>query len=330
MTANRRGWLAKPAEDRWHKKPTALFGGIAIYLGMAIPVLLTADFGAFEVTFPLFAGNSRVPPFDLVILIGATAIWLLGLLDDIINIKPQTKLIGQILVASLVTFLGFRLQWFHSLTIDTVVTLFWIVGITNAFNLLDNMDGLCAGIGLVASFFLWALYADQSPEVARLALILAGSLAAFLIYNFNPASIFMGDSGSLTIGFVLSMLCLYYPHTSTTNIFSPYAVPLLLVMVPILDTTLVSTIRILSGRKASTGGKDHTSHRLILMGFSEKRAVLFLYGAASVSGIAAYYVSRADSPHVAGGVRSGADLHRTAGCFSGPTEGLSRKKSSRA
>jgi len=287
--------LAKPAKDRWHKKSTALFGGIAIFAGIAITLCFVTDFsdvGRF-VSDP--SKKSNLPSFGVATLIGSALLFILGLIDDIITIKPQTKLIGQILVASLITFLGYRLHWFHSLTIDTVVTLFWIVGITNAFNLLDNMDGLCAGIGLVTAFFLWLLFAEKSVEVAQIAIILAGALAAFLVYNFNPASIFMGDSGSLTIGFVVSMLCLQYSQTSTGNIFSPYAVPLLITMVPILDTTLVSAIRILSGRKASTGGKDHTSHRLILMGFSEKRAVLFLYGTAIVSGIAAYFVSRADA-----------------------------------
>ena len=293
--AVKKGWMANPSKDRWHKKPTALFGGIAIYFAFALPILFTADFATFSISFTEFTDKAYVPPLSVAILIGATAMFLLGLLDDFINIKPQTKLIGQILVASLVTFLGFRLQWFESLTIDTVVTLFWIVGITNAFNLLDNMDGLCAGIGTISAVFLWMIYAQHQPEPALIALIFAGALLGFLVYNFNPASIFMGDSGSLTIGFIVSMLCLYHPQTSGENIFSPYAVPLLIVMVPILDTTLVTAIRLLSGRKASIGGKDHTSHRLILMGFSERRAVLVLYGAAAISGVAAYFVSRSDT-----------------------------------
>lgn len=293
--AVRRGWMANPTEDRWHKKPTALFGGIAIYFALAVPIAMALDWETLAASVSEFTDKAFVPPLSVAVLLGATAMFLLGLLDDFINIKPQTKLIGQILVASLVTFFGFRLEWFESMTIDTVVTLFWIVGITNAFNLLDNMDGLCAGIGMVSALFLWSIYRPVQPEPALLALIFAGALAGFLVYNFNPASIFMGDSGSLTIGFIVSMLCLYHPQTAGGNFFSPYAVPLLIVMVPILDTTLVTAIRLLSGRKASTGGKDHTSHRLILMGFSERRAVLFLYGAAAVSGVAAYFVSRADT-----------------------------------
>ena len=146
LAAVKKGWMARPAKDRWHKKPTALFGGIAIFAGFAVPMLMTSDFSGIHLVkgdLPRMDGHS----FGLVTFMGATFLFLLGILDDIISIKPQTKLIGQILVASLVTFLGFRLHWFNSLTIDTVVTMFWIVGITNAFNLLDNMDGLCAGIG---------------------------------------------------------------------------------------------------------------------------------------------------------------------------------------
>lgn len=295
--------MAVPSADRWHQKSTALFGGIAIFFAVAIPTGIMVEWkSAFQAVDGIMDQTYR-PPFGVVALVGASLMFLLGLVDDFIRIKPQSKLIGQILAASLVIFLGYRLHWFTSMTLDTIVTLFWIVGITNAFNLIDNMDGLCAGIGLISAIFLWQLYSGRSDEAAAMALILAGALAAFLVYNFNPASIFMGDSGSLVIGFVVSLLCLYYPQMVSDNLFSFYAVPLLITMVPLLDTTLVSAIRILSGRKASTGGRDHTSHRLILMGFSEKRAVLFLYGTASVSGLAALFVSSADtfaSPAVLG------------------------------
>ena len=230
-----------------------------------------------------------------VIAAGALLLFLLGIYDDLKNIKPHSKLIGQIVAASLVTFLGFRLNWFESLTLDTMATLFWIVGITNAFNLIDNMDGLCAGVGLVASACLAILYANTAPQTAQLALIMAGALAGFLIYNFNPASIFMGDCGSLVIGFVVSVLALFHAETKPASNLSTLFVPILILLVPILDTTLVTFIRILSGRKASTGGRDHTSHRLVLMGFSEKTAVLFLYGVAAVSGMAAIFVDRSDT-----------------------------------
>jgi len=213
----------------------------------------------------------------------------------VIRLKPQSKLLGQILVASLIAFLGFRLQWVTSLTLDTLMTIFWIVGITNAFNLLDNMDGLCAGTGMIAAVFLAAILSETSPEYALSAAILAGASAAFLVYNFNPASIFMGDCGSLMIGFGISLLSLGLSGMRTGNFMSAIAVPVMISMVPILDTTMVTLVRLLSGRKASTGGRDHTSHRLVLMGFSEKNAVLFLYGVGLVSGIAALIVSGSDT-----------------------------------
>jgi UDP-GlcNAc:undecaprenyl-phosphate GlcNAc-1-phosphate transferase len=293
--ALKKGWMARPAEDRWHKKPTALFGGIAIYLAVAIPLFAISDFSAaiLPLTDPLkTAGLSTVAP---VLCIGITFMFLLGFVDDVIRLKPQSKLLGQILVASLIAFLGFRLQWVTSLTLDTLMTIFWIVGITNAFNLLDNMDGLCAGTGMIAAMFLAVILSASSPEYALCAAMLAGASAAFLVFNFNPATIFMGDCGSLSIGFGISLLSLGLSKISAGNSMSSISVPVMIVMVPILDTTMVTLIRLLSGRKASTGGKDHTSHRLVLMGFSEKKAVLFLYGVSLVSGTAALFVSRSDT-----------------------------------
>jgi UDP-GlcNAc:undecaprenyl-phosphate GlcNAc-1-phosphate transferase len=292
--AIRRGAVATPMADRWHKKPTAMFGGIAIFLGFSISVLFQHDFS------PLLSSGADNPihtplRFVAVVSLGASGLFVLGLLDDILSIKPQSKLIGQILVASMVALLGYRLMWFTSLTLDTMVTIVWIVGVTNAFNLIDNMDGLCAGVAAIAAMGLAALFWHSHPMAASCALALVGALAGFLLYNFNPASIFMGDCGSLPIGFILSMLSLYYPETGLGHTMARYAVPILILMVPILDTTLVSLIRVLSGRSASTGGKDHTSHRLVLIGFSEKSVVLFLYGIGGISAVAAYFVHSTDS-----------------------------------
>jgi UDP-GlcNAc:undecaprenyl-phosphate GlcNAc-1-phosphate transferase len=213
FVALKKGWIDLPSELRWHKKPTALLGGIAIYIGLATAFFFTADFSTILTHFFRSDGSVQIPSPGAVICIGVTFLFVLGLLDDFIHIKPQTKLIGQIIIASFAVFLGLRLHWFTSLTLDTMVTIGWIVGITNAFNLLDNMDGLCAGIGFIAALFLAGLYWGTVPQVAVLAMALAGTLVAFLIYNFNPASIFMGDCGSLPIGFGLSILSLYYSET---------------------------------------------------------------------------------------------------------------------
>ncbi len=291
--SSRRGWMAQPVKDRWHKRPTALLGGIAIYIGTSTALLLAIDTHAIHL--PMMAAVAKSPSFvAAVIWLGMTFLFVLGLVDDFINLKPHSKLVGQILSASLIAFLGLRLHWFSSLTLDTMFTIFWIVGITNAFNLLDNMDGLCAGTGAVAALSLAAVFGSRSPQAGLLCLILAGALAAFLVYNFNPASIFMGDCGSLVIGFALAVLSLYYSET-TGNRLSAMAVPILVMLVPILDTTMVTLIRLLSGRRAFAGGKDHTSHRLVLMGLSEKKAVLFLYLIGAISGLAALFVSRSDT-----------------------------------
>lgn len=292
--ALRQGWMAAPSQERWHKKPTALMGGIAIFAAMLGPFFRVLDFSFLQY---ITAGNllKAELPLSAVLFIGTTFMFLLGLLDDFRDIKPQSKLVGQIIAAALVTGLGYRLHWFASLTLDTMATLFWIVGITNAFNLIDNMDGLCAGVGMVAAVTLAVLFQHISTDAFLIALILAGALAGFLIYNFNPAKIFMGDCGSLVIGFCVSVLTLAYSSNGLSTRLATIAVPVLVLLVPILDTSLVTVIRLLSGRKASTGGKDHTSHRLVLMGFSEKQAVLFLYGIGSVSGLAAIFVNRSDT-----------------------------------
>ena len=290
-----KGWMASPTEERWHRKPTALFGGIAIYIGISIPLFFKADFHTIIPHILRTSNSTALPSIAAVIFMGATLLFAIGLLDDFVNIKPHTKLIGQILAASMVTFLGFRLHWFSSLTMDTVVTIFWIVGITNAFNLIDNMDGLCTGIGFISAIFLSLLYQESLGEASVISMIMAGSLGGFLFYNFNPASIFMGDCGSLVIGFSLSMLGLVYSQVSAANRLSLYAVPIMIFLVPIVDTAMVTSVRLLSGRRASTGGKDHTSHRLVLMGLNEKKAVLFLYGIGAVSGMSALFASKTDT-----------------------------------
>jgi UDP-GlcNAc:undecaprenyl-phosphate/decaprenyl-phosphate GlcNAc-1-phosphate transferase len=288
-------WEAKPSNDRWHTQTTALMGGIAIFSAIMIPLLGISDFSSVWRLIVRKNGITGLPSLGATLASGATLLFIVGLMDDFKNIKPQSKLVGQILAASLVTFLGFRLHWFNSLTLDTIATMFWVVGVTNAFNLIDNMDGLCAGVGMVASASLAVLFHGTAPEAFRLALILSGALAGFLVYNFKPAKIFMGDCGSLVIGFSISLLALYFPETGPSTYLATIAVPVLILMVPILDTSLVTIIRLLSGRKASTGGRDHTSHRLVLIGFSERRAVLFLYGVGAVAGTAGVFVSQSDS-----------------------------------
>ncbi len=293
--AQKRGWIAYPRAERWHKRPTALMGGIAIFTAAGLVLFFTTDFSPLLTRIWMPTGQHGNLPIGPILWVGMSLCFLLGLLDDFIHIKPHAKLVGQILIASIAAFAGYRLNWFTSMTLDTTLTIIWIVGITNAFNLIDNMDGLCAGIGFIAASALIYLFFPIDPRAALCAAVLAGALLGFLFYNSSPASIFMGDSGSLTIGFSLAMLTLYYSQTVPGNPMGAYAIPVLLLLVPILDTTLVTLIRLLSGRGAFVGGKDHTSHRLVLMGLTEKGAVRFLYLIGTVSGFSAIFVSRSDS-----------------------------------
>ena len=279
--ALRLGLAAKPKEDRWHQRPTALFGGVAI----AVSTMLVG------VTLP------RGDVWLLLACGGAIAAF--GFVDDLLSLKPSTKLIVQVSLASVLLFFGYRLEWTDSLLGDTMLTLFWIVGVTNAFNLLDNMDGLCAGTSIVVGgFVLFGLMSDPSATSTLLYLAaLLGATAGFLVYNFHPASIFMGDTGSLFLGLNLAAVSLTVGSHSTdrSGALSAMAVPVLLLLVPILDTTLVTLVRVLSGRRPSQGGRDHTSHRLVAIGLSQRTAVTILWLLAVAGGGVALSIQRFDA-----------------------------------
>jgi UDP-GlcNAc:undecaprenyl-phosphate GlcNAc-1-phosphate transferase len=274
--ARRWGFVAKPKTDRWHKRPTAMMGGVAIW-------------------FAVIATYLALVPHTSAgwVVVGASSfLFFVGLVDDWLHIKPYQKLIGQVIGATAVVNYGLLLPWTRSLPANMVITIFWLIGITNAINLLDNMDGLATGIAAIASAFLTFnfLAAGQATEAVMLGVFTA-ALVGFLIYNSNPASIFMGDSGSMFIGFFLSSAALINLAGGRSRAFVPVlAVPILVLFIPIFDTTFVTILRKLSGRAASQGGRDHTSHRLVALGLSEKRAVLLLYGLAALSGLLAVFV----------------------------------------
>ena len=283
------GYVAVPRHDRWARKATGLFGGVSIFFSLMAAWLLSAWF--------FFQYHTHLYPL-LPVALGGAAMFLLGLVDDISEINPQYKLIGQVVVASLLVIFGFQFAWFDSKTANLVVSVLWIVGITNAFNLLDNMDGLSAGIAAISGFFLFVWLAVMPVTVSPVCpvqLMLAayiGSLLGFLFYNFNPASIFMGDAGSLLIGFMLASLTLLKTPSDVQavplfNQLSVIAVPCLILFIPILDTAFVSFMRKLFKRSVFQGGKDHSSHRMVAIGFSEKKAVVVLYVFAAISGVLA-------------------------------------------
>jgi UDP-GlcNAc:undecaprenyl-phosphate GlcNAc-1-phosphate transferase len=230
----------------------------------------------------------------------AAGMFVLGLIDDLRSMDPQHKLAGQIVLTSILVFLGFRLEWTSYKTIDLFLSILWIVGITNAFNLLDNMDGLSAGVAFIAALFTFLLHLSGPGAASTEAVLLMtacylGALLGFLVYNFNPASIFMGDAGSLFIGFVMACLMtmggsVHAVGGSVANLLSVIAIPILIVFIPILDTGFVSFMRKLFRRPISQGGKDHSSHRMVAIGLSEKKAVLVLYGFSVASGLIALAV----------------------------------------
>jgi UDP-GlcNAc:undecaprenyl-phosphate GlcNAc-1-phosphate transferase len=273
--AHKKGWVSAPKADRWSKRPVALFGGAAIFLAYLIPVLILVPFA---------------PGHSWSIVAGGGVLFLLGLIDDFITIKPASKLIGQIIGASIAVYLGHRLviPGFELLSIP--LTIFWIVAITNAYNLIDNMDGLAAGVGAISLAFMIAALASQGNATLSIAAMsLLGSLLGFLIFNFNPASIFMGDAGSMFIGFTLAVLALH--GDTKKSALAAVAVPCLALLVPLLDITLVSATRILTGRSVAQGGRDHSSHRLVSLGLSERNAVLVLYALAAAAGGATLLVN---------------------------------------
>ncbi len=271
--ARRIGAVAEPKSDRWHKKPTAMLGGIGI-IGAALVSALV--FG------PRNASGYEV--------LGTSAfLFLIGLIDDFMHLKPYQKLIGQILGAAVVLACGLMLPWTGMAATNMLLTLFWLIGITNAVNMLDNMDGLAAGVATIAAVCLAVnFHINGQPRETAMLCGFAGALLGFLIYNFNPASIFMGDCGSMFVGFFLGSAALLSPKGTigrSRSLLPALIVPVMILLLPIFDTTLVTLVRKLSGRRASQGGRDHTSHRLVALGLSERKATLMLYSIAALSGI---------------------------------------------
>jgi len=277
--ARRAGAVALPKSDRWHQAPTAMMGGVAIYV-------------AVVGTLILFVPHS---PQMWTVVVASTALFFLGLIDDFLHLKPYQKLIGQLLSAAAVVYMGLVLPWTSSIVLNMVITFFWLVGVTNAVNMLDNMDGLAAGIAAIAALSLAVNFAlnGQLNESMMLAAFFGG-LAGFLIYNHHPASMFMGDCGSMFIGFFLASMALLSGEIGgrSRSVVAVLAVPVLVLCIPIFDTTFVTLMRKMAGRAASQGGRDHTSHRLVALGLSERHAVWMLWAFAAMGGILANSVRR--------------------------------------
>lgn len=272
VAAARFGIVARPKEDRWHKKVIPLLGGAAIFASFLASYLFLL-------------------PRDLIsagFVIGVSSIFILGLIDDVKRLSPQNKLLGQIICASLAVVFGINIKLIPFPVIAVPLTILWLVTIANSFNLLDNMDGLSCGVGLIASMTLFVCsLLLKNDAVAFASLILVGAAAGFLPYNFYPARIFMGDCGAMFIGFCLACLAVQGTWKQASNLFMVLFMPVLALAVPIFDTAFVTITRKMDGVSIVRGGKDHTSHRLVFLGLNERRAVVILYVISAIFGLAA-------------------------------------------
>ena len=277
--AIRLGRVASPRSDRWHTRPVAMLGGFAIMASMSIALIAGGVIGSIV---PLFAG--------------ALAMFTLGALDDELHFGAATKLVAQTVIGSVIVYLAPAVELTGLPIVDELIALGWVVGITNAFNLLDNMDGLSSGIAAIAGSFYLIILLDGGPTPLLAAIAaFTGAALGFLIYNFQPARIFMGDSGSLLLGSFLAGAALFAAPGATSKLAPIAAVPLLILLIPIFDTAFVTVTRWMSGRPAMVGGRDHLSHRLVGLGMPERLAVLGLYALAALGGMIGISLLRVDS-----------------------------------
>jgi UDP-GlcNAc:undecaprenyl-phosphate/decaprenyl-phosphate GlcNAc-1-phosphate transferase len=293
------GLLDAPAQRRVHKHPVPRVGGVAVFLatifGLALALLLGGREG-----MPADFANNGSSAFFIGLMLGGGILFLAGLYDDVWSLSPSTKLVVQLLAAFIVFHFGFRIEilgWgaaeYHLGWLALPVTLMWVVGVTNAFNLIDGLDGLATGVALVAFKTTVAVALVLGRwEVAAVCLALIGALLGFLRYNFSPARIFLGDSGSLFIGFMLAVLSVYGSIKSTTAVL--VAVPLFALAIPLLDTGLAMARRWLRGVPMSSADAHHIHHRLLALGLTHRRSVLILYVVAAC--IAVLGVSLAFAP----------------------------------
>lgn len=267
--ASRLGVIARPTADRWHRTTVPLLGGVAIAGG----------------TLTLLVVMKPRPEF-LVLAGAGLAMALVGLVDDVWKVNPQGKLLAQIVVAAGLLWFGFVFRPTGIALLDLLITMFWIVGVTNAFNLLDNMDGLATTVAIVAAafrlmFFSW----DDNADGMAVTAAFIGALVGFLVRNAPPAKIFMGDAGSLFIGCFLAGLS-FVPQAQvySRSTIAVLVIPVLLMLIPIFDTAFVTVTRILRGRPVHVGGRDHTSHRLVAIGLSERQTVALLAAVSTGAG----------------------------------------------
>ena len=284
--------VSAPREDRWHERATPSSGGVGIALGFMVGVGAALAVGAVDPSTELFG-----------VLAGCGILFVAGLVDDVVSFGVLPKLGAQLLASALVLWSGLRVEVVDNDVLAAALAVVWLVGMTNAFNLLDNMDGLAASMAAIACVFfaIDARMINENRASFIIALALALACVGFLPFNVRPrgpALIFMGDSGSQVLGFALGSLALLSSYKVAGTTVLTVALPLLILAVPILDTALVTVVRLLEGRPVHQGGRDHTSHRLVYQGLSEKRALVFLSLIAGALGTTSLAYSVLDNQRV--------------------------------
>ncbi len=269
------GFVDHPAPRKSHRRPVPYLGGIAIICSVLVALLFEA----------------RAAPRVAVLMAGAAGLGAMGLLDDDRTVDPRFRFLAETAAALLAVAVGVRINATGVEGLDILITVVWIVGVSNAINLLDNMDALAAGVSAVTALSVFALaILGRQPVVATLAAAVAGACLGFLVYNRPPASIFMGDAGSLFLGFVLAILTINVSPAVVPPV--SFLIPLLLLAVPVLDTTTVTLARLRRRRPVSQGGRDHLSHRLAKRGLRRRNAVAVLIGCESVLAVLAVLAGR--------------------------------------
>ncbi|MGH2536669.1 MAG: glycosyltransferase family 4 protein [Candidatus Promineifilaceae bacterium] len=279
------GFVDQPAARKLHGEPIPLMGGLAITLGALL---------AFLLIFWLLPARPDSPSV-LGAVLAAALVALVGLVDDRRGLPAWLKLASQFGGFAILALAGVRVQLPIPEWLNLAITFLWLAGISNAINFLDNMDGLAAGVSGVAAVFILLLAASNDQYlVAALAAAVLGACLGFLRYNFRPATIFMGDAGSLFLGFLLAMLGIQLRFPANVS-FVTWMVPVFIMGLPILDTTLVLVSRLRRRvNPFTTAGKDHLSHRLVARGYSQRETVLMLYLLAGLFGIGAMFITTAD------------------------------------
>lgn len=308
--AMRHGFVDRPSGHKQHERIVALGGGIAILTGVVVPLLVgVATIRCLGPTLPGWLpamvlqhapGIASKLPTVLTLIAALIALHVLGLIDDRRPMGPASKFAVQLVVAVIIAGpVGVRAAEFLPVPLSVAATVFWLVLITNAFNFLDNMDGLSAGVAAVAAA-IFALASMRSGQifVPTLAWLVVGACAGFLLYNFSPATIFMGDAGSLPLGFLMGLLTILTTYYDPAKHLSPVgvAVPLLVLAVPLYDVLSVVIHRRLAGESPLRGDRRHFSHRLVRRGLTTRGAVLTIYLATASTGLPAVLLPTVEWP----------------------------------